>query len=37
MENYRVVLIKCPYTGRYYIYTQTMIDGKIYINTERIG
>ena len=35
MEN-RFVVIRCPYTGRNYIYTKTIVNGKICVNIARI-
>jgi hypothetical protein len=35
MEN-RFVVIRCPYTGRNYIYTKTIVNGKISVDIVRI-
>lgn len=35
MEN-RFVIIHCPYTGRTYIYTKTIVNGKICVDIVRI-
>lgn len=35
MEN-RFVTIHCPYTGRNYIYTKTIVNGKICVDIVRI-
>ena len=35
MEN-RFVIIHCPYTGRKYIYTRTVVNGKIRVDLIRI-
>lgn len=35
MEN-RFVLIHCPYTGKKYIYTKTIVNGKICVDIVRI-
>jgi hypothetical protein len=35
MEN-RFVIIHCPYTGRSYIYTKTIVNGKISVDIVRI-
>ena len=35
MEN-RFVIIHCPYTGRYYIYTKTIVNGEICVDIVRI-
>ena len=35
MEN-RFVIIHCPYTGRIYIYTKTIVNSKICVDIVRI-
>lgn len=35
-KDIRFVTIHCPYTGRNYIYTKTIINGKICVDIVRI-
>lgn len=35
-EKNRFVIIHCPYTGGYYIYTKIIVNGKIRVDIERI-
>ena len=32
----RFVIVHCPYTGRNYIYTKTIVNGKICVDVVRI-
>lgn len=32
----RFVIIHCTYTGRHYIYTKKIVNGKIYVDIVRI-